>query len=122
MTTFTDFPTEGVIVLKEGYSHDPGHGVEVFETDRSMPKMRLTNEIVIESTTFTLEFQTLAAERAFFNWYKSTLKRVGRFRWYDFLTGTTKTAWFKDGKVGESTPVTADYQVSRRTVTVQYLG
>lgn len=120
-TTLPAFPTANVIVLKEGFSHEIDAGVEVFSTDRSIPTMRTTNNLVIENVTLTLEFSTRQAEVDFVNWYKRTIKRVGRFTWYDPRARVTRTCWLKEGKLGSSTPVSLDYETSQRTVTLQYL-
>lgn len=110
-----------VKVLFNGAGEKPDPGVEVFETERGLDKLRVVNSRAVIEVTVVLRTYTRADANAFDTWYHDTINRIGFFDWLDPRTRTIRSVRFKRGELGEMTPRRGSYEIADRSATLEYL-
>lgn len=102
---------------REGFSD----GVLTSEMERGLAKTRIAENRVVVNVAATLFFRKRADSVAFETWYFQVIKRAGFFDWRNPRTGQVHSVRIKPGSLGELTPLKANYEASKRSVTLEYL-
>lgn len=110
-----------VCIEQGGWSEAASPSVERVEMDRGPAKQRLVNSRRFPQVTATFVFKSRADAIAFEDWYDYDILGIGWFDMIHPLRGTTIQARFVGGDIGELTPRGRGFDVSSRTVTLEYL-
>lgn len=110
-----------VTVLLDGHSEKFDPGIVESQMEKGLSKMRLGSGRVVVEQTAQLLFSTPADSVAFEDWYFKTIKRIGFFNIHDPRINGMRSVRFKAGDIGVLEPLRGAYEVSQRTVTLEYL-
>lgn len=113
------FPSYACIQFSD-YSESFDPSVERTEMERGMPKQRRINSRVLVTVNALIIFKTKADSIAFESWYFDTIGRIGFFDVTHPRYGL-KSMRFQSGNIGDLVPLTSDFSVSQRVVTLEYL-
>lgn len=110
-----------VTVLFTGLAESSDADVISSPMERGLAKLRLGNSRRVVRVSVRLRTKTRADANAFDNWYESTIKRIGFFDWYDTRAQAVRSVRFKDGALGELTPLRTGFEIADRAATLEYL-
>lgn len=110
-----------VCIEQGGWSEAATPSVERTEMDRGPAKQARVNSHRFPQVTATFVFKTRADAIDFEDWYDYTIQAIGWFDMTHPLRGTTIQARFVGGEIGELVPRGRGFDVSSRTVTLEYL-
>lgn len=110
-----------VCIEQGGWSEDASPSVERVEMERGPAKQVKLNSHRFPQVTATFVFKTKADAAAFEDWYDYTIYGVGWFDMVHPLRGSTIQARFVGGDIGSLTPRGRGFDVSSRTVTLEYM-
>lgn len=110
-----------VCIEQGGWSEAATPSVERVEMERGPAKQRRINAHRFPQVSATFVFKTKADAIAFETWYDNTILAVGWFDMTHPLRGTTIQARFVGGEIGELVPRGRGFEVSSRTVTLEYM-
>ena len=114
------FPTYARLIFSgAGVGFDPS--VEVAEMERGPAKMRIGNTHVVKKLRATAVFFSNDDAIAFETWYFDEIKRIGYFDLRDPFTGTTVSARFENGAIGDLQPITGGFGVASRELTFEFM-
>ena len=109
-----------VCIEQGGWSEEPGQSVGRTEMERGPAKERRLNSHRFPKVAAAFVFKTREDAIAVADWYDYTIKVIGWFDMVHPLRGTTIRARFVGGDIGELAPRGRGFEVSSRTVTLEY--
>lgn len=114
------WPSDAKIVMG-GYTEEPMPDIRRTEMERGPARQELINTHVTNEISFTVQFETRQAAVNFESWYYDVLRVIDYFDFRHPRTRQYVRARFKEGKIGQLTPVKAGFGITQRQVTVEYL-
>lgn len=115
-----DFPSYAHIQF-QGFADDPKPSVLRTEMERGSPKQALQNSQDLVSMSVSLLFLSAADAILFKAWHKDTIGKVGTFNITHPLTGSTVSAWFREGYIGPLVPLGPGFAPCSRDCVIEYL-
>lgn len=114
------FPADLKILIET--SETPGSVVLRSEMERGLPKQRRIAADVLVTVPIAVIFFTKQQAADFETWFYSQINGgVDFFDWTDPRTGTAVQARIVGGQLGPLEPLRSNYELSRRTMTLEYL-
>lgn len=117
MATLPDY----VCIEHGGWAEQPVPPVERTEMERGPAKEMRTNSRIRWEVTARFLFKSPEHAIAFEDWYQNTIGVIGYFDLVHPLRGTTISAKFIAGDIGELAPRGRGFQVSSREVRLEYM-
>jgi hypothetical protein len=115
-----DFPSYAHIQF-QGFADDPRPSVLRTEMERGAPKQAVQNSQDVVAMSVSLLFLSYADAESFKTWHRDTIGKVGTFNLVHPLSGSTITAWFKDGYIGQLVPIGPRGNPCSRDCVIEYL-
>lgn len=115
-----DFPSYARIQF-QGFSEDPKPSILRVEMERGAPKQSLMNSQDLVAMNVSLIFLTKADAASFVAWHKTTIGKVGQFSMTHPRTGSTITAQFREGSIGQLVPLGPGWAPCARSCVIEYL-
>lgn len=108
-----------VCIEQNGWSEAPAPSVQRTEMERGPAKEKILNSSRQPRVTASFVFRSKADAIAFEDWWEGTLGIIGWFDMIHPLRGTTITARFVGGDIGELSQ--RSREVYTRTATMEYI-
>lgn len=114
------FPSNLKILIET--SETPGSVVLRSEMERGVPKQRRIAADVLVTVPIAVIFFTKQQAADFETWFYGSINGgVDFFDWADPRTGTTVQARIVGGQLGPLEPLRTNYELSRRSMTLEYI-
>lgn len=114
-----DFPSYAKLQFR--FSEDPQPSVLRVEMERGAPKQSLQNSQDLVAMNVSLMFANKADAASFITWHRDTIGKVGSFNLTHPRTGSTITAWFREGYIGQLVPIGPGWMPCSRDCVIEYL-
>jgi hypothetical protein len=115
-----DFPSYAHIQF-QGYAEDPKPSVLRTEMERGAPKQSVVNSQDLVAMSASLLFQSSADAASFIAWHRDTIGKVGTFNLTHPRTGSTITAWFREGYIGQLVPLGPGFSPCSRDCVIEFM-
>jgi hypothetical protein len=114
------FPSDLRVLV--GTSEDPSSVVARSEMERGIPKQRRIAADALVTVPIEVLFLTQQQAADFEDWFYDDIGGgADFFDWRDIRTGSTVEARIVGGKLGALVPVRGAYEVSRRSMTLEFV-